>query len=458
MKKNEEELIFEYKDPMPQGMGNAYWFQIFNSMVASVVIALPMMLYFRGLGASGTVLGVVASLPPLLMILQIPSVRFLERTGYRKFVLQGWTIQSFFVMGMAVVPLMPESFGWGSKMAWMLFFLVCFNASRGFSSSGLLPWMTQLVPEQARGRYVSADQMCVLASTVVSSLIMAGVLGWANAQDGFALVFGIAAGCALISLFFLGRIPDVPLEQEASSTEKVPWKSLLGYQPFLKFLVFNFLIHAAMACGGLISVPMIRDHFGAADSSFMVLNSIWGLFFLLGAFFSRKTLDRVGSKPLLVLALLVQILHYLGWILLAGFDIPFDWWSMSFQQMTRGVGFALFQVANIRLAMALVPTMGRSHFFAIFTVSNSLTVGLFSIIWGVVFDGISSFHQIWGGWELNVYTLLYLVMTLIAVGAIWRLHGVPEVKTMKTRDFFHELFVKKPQRVVSRLFERSPLS
>lgn len=455
--KNEEELIFEYKDPMPEGMGNAYWFQIYNSMSFSIVLGLPMMLYFRGLGASGTILGVLASLTPLFTILQIPAARFVERTGYRTFVLRGWSIRSLFIIGMIIVPILPATIDSASKMILMLFFLICFNASRGFSSCGFLPWMSQLVPESVRGRYVSTDQMCSLGSIVFTSLLTAGILKWTDSHIGFALAFAVSFAGALTSLYFLKRIPDVPVTLEVKNAEPVPWKAMLAFKPFKKFLIFNFVILMAWACGGVISVPMIRDHFAVPDSSFMLLNAAWGIFFLLGAFLSRKTLDRVGSKPLLALSLLIQMVHFIGWGALASHALPFNWWTVGFQQMTWGMGFALFQVANIRLVMGLVPAMGRSHFFAIFSVSNSLTAGLFPIFWGILFDAISFIHYGWGIWEWNVYSLLYAVMTLIAVGALWALKVVPEAKAMDTNEFFNELFMRTPARALSRLLGRKPV-
>ncbi|NJK91547.1 MAG: MFS transporter [Blastochloris sp.] len=339
--KDDEELIFEYKDPMPAGMTNAYWFQVFNSMSFSIVLGLPMLLYFRGLGASGTILGVLSSLTPLLTILQIPAARFVERTGYQKFVLRGWSLRSVFIVGMMAVPLLPGNMSNESRMMWMLFFLFCFNASRGFYSCGFLPWMSELVPESVRGRYVSTDQMCSLASIVGTSLLVALILGVADKNTGFSLVFGISFMAAVTGLFFLRKIPDVPVTGGSSSGQPVPWGAMLGYAPFRRFLVFNALLMVAWAGGGVISVPMVRDHFGLEDSKFMLLNAAWGVFFLLGAYLSRKTLDRVGSKPILHLALLLQLLHFAGWAVVSSRILPFNFWTITFQQATWGAGLCL---------------------------------------------------------------------------------------------------------------------
>ncbi|MDZ4788654.1 MAG: MFS transporter [Blastochloris sp.] len=444
-------------DHMPQGMGNAYWFQMYNSMSYSIVLGLPMMLYFKSLGASGTILGVLTSLSPLLTILQIPAARFVEKVGYRTFVLRGWSIRSVFIIGMLIVPVLPASIDNNSKIVLMLLLLICYNASRGFSSCGFLPWMTQLVPESVRGRFISNDQMCSLISIVITSLAAALIMKFFNNSMGFSITFIISLAGAFVSLYFLKRIPDVPVLEESKSSEAIPWKSLINYGPFKKFLLFNFILIAGLSAGGVISVPMIRDHFGVSDSTFMLLNAGWGVFFIIGAFLSRKSLDRVGSKPVLFLALLLQVLHVVGWAALASGILPFNWWTVGFQQATWGLGFALFQVANMRMVMALVPALGRSHFFALFSVSNSLTAGLFPIFWGILFDALLRFHFSWGRWDWNVYSLLYSVIGLFIILSFYALQRIPEPKAMNTNEFFHELFVQTPAKALSRILGRKIL-
>ena len=68
---------------------NAFLFQVFNTSSFYLIMGLPMMLYFKKLGASATVLGVIAALGALMNIFQIPAARFVERIGYRTFVLRG---------------------------------------------------------------------------------------------------------------------------------------------------------------------------------------------------------------------------------------------------------------------------------------------------------------------------------------------------------------------------------
>jgi sugar phosphate permease len=207
---------------MPAGVGNAYAFQIFNTASYFIALGTPMILFFKHLGVSATVLGIVVAMPPLLNILQIPAADLVERTGYRTFMLRGWTLRTLMILFMAVVAILPEKIDRTTRLALMLFLLFLYNASRGISSCAFLPWITQWIPEALRGRYVSRDQMCgalaVLGTMAVTAWLFHGVTG--SGVYGGILAASFVAG--MLSLWFLRRIPDVPVPKPAAGTGRVP--------------------------------------------------------------------------------------------------------------------------------------------------------------------------------------------------------------------------------------------
>src|SRR2546423_11097446 len=89
----------------PPGLHNAFLFSGFNALSFQLVLSSPMVLYAKTLGASATVLGIIAGMMPLLVIFQIPAANYIERVGYKRFVYGGWGIRVLFIFGMALVPL-----------------------------------------------------------------------------------------------------------------------------------------------------------------------------------------------------------------------------------------------------------------------------------------------------------------------------------------------------------------
>src|SRR5213083_1943150 len=74
----------------PPGLHYAYFFAVFNAFSFQIVLNSPMVLYARSLGASATVLGIIAGMWPLLVIFQIPAANHIARVGFKRFVYAGW--------------------------------------------------------------------------------------------------------------------------------------------------------------------------------------------------------------------------------------------------------------------------------------------------------------------------------------------------------------------------------
>jgi hypothetical protein len=68
--------LFSFLKPpafYPKGVGNVNWFGFFNALSFSIFLGAPVTLYAKSLGADATLLGLFASLTPLLTVFQIPA-------------------------------------------------------------------------------------------------------------------------------------------------------------------------------------------------------------------------------------------------------------------------------------------------------------------------------------------------------------------------------------------------
>src|ERR1035441_2837326 len=86
----------------PPGLHNAYLFSTFNAFSYQIVLSSPMVLYAKTLGASATVLGIIAGMMPLLVIFQIPAANYIPRLGFKRFVYAGWGTRVMFIFAMAL--------------------------------------------------------------------------------------------------------------------------------------------------------------------------------------------------------------------------------------------------------------------------------------------------------------------------------------------------------------------
>lgn len=450
-------VMAETKKRMPEGVGNAYVFQVFNTVSFTIVLSTPMMLYFKKLGASATVLGIVLALPQLLNILQIPAAQFVEKMGYRAFVLRGWALRAAFILGMAGVAMLPENVNATTRIALMLLLLFVFNASRGISLCGFLPWITHWIPEDVRGRYLSRDQMSAALATLATMILAALYLRPPEMRFAYGLLFFASFVTAIISLWFLNRIPDVPVPPAAESLERVPYREMLLHPPFFKLLVYNAVFLAGQAGGGVFWIPLLRDSFAATDSLILGMMVLWSAVCTVCLWGFGHLVDRVGSRPLLGLATLVFVVHFSIWSSVAARVAPFTLMTILLIQITSGISCSLFTLANTRLVMATVPPMGRSHFFALYTVVTSLVFGVFPIFWGILLDALTGWGAAWSRWQWNQYSLLYGVLATIMLAALVLRSRLSEPRAMTTDAFLRELLVETPSRAISRLLARRPM-
>src|SRR5258708_10132066 len=201
------------KQFFPPGLHNAFLFAGFNALSFQMALNRPMVLYARTLGASATVLGIIAGMMPLLVILQIPAASYIPRLGFKRFVYAGWGTRVMFIFGMALVPLTSVFLKAETRLALMLMLLFCFNLSRGISSCAWLPWITALVPAGLRVKYLARDAAVQNLASFFTFLIAAACLAGESHSWQFAVLFAFSAMTGAVSLSFLKRIPAADLSE-----------------------------------------------------------------------------------------------------------------------------------------------------------------------------------------------------------------------------------------------------
>ena len=423
---------------IPRGIGNAFLFQIFNATSWSLILGTPMLLYMKSLGAPGVILGLTVAMIPLFGALQIPAANYVERIGYKNFVVRGWASRSIFIIGAAVVAFLPR-IGPAGRIALMLIMLGCFAAARGISVCGYMPWITHLVPESLRGWFIARDTMCMYAAMTATMLLSSWWVGMFPSDRGFGALFMVSYASALISLVFLRRIPDAQAVKPRENPARPPWKEMLFYPPFFRYVMFTVGFNFFTSALGVIWVPFMKDGLQAPGSLILGLSAYSCLIGAGTAMATGPIADRTGSRPLMVFASVLVLLSQACWVLISAGVLPAHRYA-AFLPVTFGsAGYPILALAGTRLLMGLVPETGRSHFFAMASVAASLTLGLMPILWGLGLDGLG--RLVGGGfvfiprwWTWNRYSLCYTAVFAGTLGVQFLLRRPDEPKAMSTNE------------------------
>ncbi len=442
---------------MPPGIHNVYIFEVFNTASWSIVLGSPMLLFLQHLNATATIFAIAATLAPFLNILQIPSARFVERVGYRRFVLAGWISRSFVVIGMAIVAFLPDQrIDNTTRIYSIIILLFIYNTMRSISVCGMLPWFTHIVPENRRGEFLARDQMAGAGATVVCLFLSSLLFNVHEAWYAYGVVFSLSAVCAFISLLFLRRVPDVPVEKIDRNRRPIPWREIFFYPPFFKYIRYNVIINLALGGSSAFWVRYFKTFLNISEAGILLVGAFTTIVLALMLFLVAPLIDRAGNKPVLTVSNFFFASHFGGWALYAGGLIPhrFIMPMLCVQVCTAAFGGALWNLANVRMVMGLVPQMGRPHFLALYSVTANITLGIGGLFWGPIMDHLAHWNIVWGFWHWNTYSLFYSTICLIILIGLCFLGNVPEPKTMTWDAFMHELLVKTPSRAVSRLIGR----
>ncbi len=444
---------------MPRGMTNAYLFQIFNASSWSFILGTPMLLFLKGLDAPASVLGAALAMTPLFAALQIPAASYVEKIGYKTFVVRGWTSRSIFILGIAVVALLPDSVSTTIRITLTLFMMACFAAARGISMCGLMPWITQIIPEPLRGAFIARDTTCMYIALTGTMLLSSWFVGAFPSVRAFGFLFIFSYLTALVSLVFLRRIPDIPTAHSSASGIRPPWRDMLLFPPFFRFVLFNVVYSFFTSALGVIWVPFLKDGLHVSESLILGISSYSCIVCAGVALITGPVADRTGSRPLMAFASGLILISQAGWLLVAAGVLPCHVLSLFLITTIGSVGYPILGLASTRLLMGLVPAMGRSHFFAIFSVAVSLTLGLMPIIWGFALDNLGRLigggFAFLPGWVWNRYSLFYALVLAGTLSAQFLRHRLDEPRMVSTDEFLRILLIESPIRLVSRVL--SPL-
>jgi MFS family permease len=235
-------------------------------------------------------------------------------------------------------------------------------------------------------------------------------VGPGNPADALAIL-GISALCSGISLVFLNRIPTERPIEPARATDRPSIRDMLRLRPFRRLLAMN--IAFALANGGVLTfaVAFLKGMAGWPEQRILLLTSLMFIGGLANQLLAARALDSRGSKPLLIVASALFAVTLAAWAALAGRLLPLGTAAAAALMFSLGLCGSMLNLANTRLAMITAPDRGRSHYFAVFSVVGSVTLGIAPILWGLLLDACGPLAVPFAGIEWNRYSILFAVLS-----------------------------------------------
>ena len=280
--------------------------------------------YALALGASNFHIGVLAALPFIMQILQLPAIWLVEKVRQRKAIaVTSWFWAQACWFPIALIPIFIQTPG--SRAISLLLILM---GTRGVMASvtncSWNSWLRDLIPQHILGRLFSKRQIFATIAGIIFSLGTALFIDYWSTQAPvenmilgytYVLLFG-ALFLGMSSAIFMSLMPEplmmpIPESQPSILTRLAAPLRDKNFRQLIQFLLFwGFASNLAIPFFAVYMLQRLEFPLSWVIA-LSILSQLFNLFFLRvwGRF-----VDRFGNKVILSLCASLYLLVILGWI------------------------------------------------------------------------------------------------------------------------------------------------
>ena len=410
------------------------------------------------LGASNATIGLLAAIPPLAQLIQIPSIYLVEKIRNRRTI-------SVYVLSVArlfwiFVGLIPFLFSLEVGLTFLLTALLILSCLVAVGSTSWSSWMRDLVPQDQLGSFFSKRMSLATALGIPVSLAAAFYLDYWKKMfpsyevHSYSVLFFLGCVAGMLGIYFISKIPEPRMVVVA---EKPRFLWLLA-QPF-KDINFRNLIaflgswsFAVNLAAPFFTVYMLKRL--GLNMSFIIILAVVSQ--LMSVAFFRiwgKLSDRFSNKSVLR----VSGPLFIGCILAWTFTTLPERYLLTIPLLVvihilTGISTAGVSLASGNIGLKLAPKGQATSFLATINLVNSVAAGIGSVLGGRFADFFIERELSWTirwvspGKELAFQTLnlqqwdfFFILAFLIGLYSIHRLAAVREVGEVKEKIVVHEL-------------------
>jgi len=373
----------------------------FNSITTSGFLAA----YALALGADSLHIGVLAALPFLMQILQLPAISLVEKFRQRKaMAVISWFIAQSFWVPIALIPTFIAVPG-GRAISLLLALMAIrglFHASTNAAWNG---WIRDLVPQPILGRFFSRRLVFATITGVAFSMAAALFVDyWQNHAAAGSAIFGYtyvllfgALSLGLLGPIFMSRMPE-PLMQPVTESQPSLWQMVMmplkdgNFRRLIQFLFsWNFALNLAVP---FFAVYMLQ-RLGLSLTWVIVLSVIGHAFNILFLRVWGNFVDRFGNKVVLSICASLYLLVIMGWIFTTMPERHFLTMPLLFiLHIFAGIANAGVTLTVGTIGLKMAPKGEATSYLATSSLATNLGAGLGPLVGGflAIFFGSRQFN------------------------------------------------------------------
>ncbi|MDO9576217.1 MAG: MFS transporter [bacterium] len=422
------------------------------------------------IGASNLVIGLLAAIPPLAQLIQIPSIYLVEKYRVKRAItVYAIALSRIFLLLVALIPFL---FFTEAKLIFLIVALSLHTAFAAVGGCSWNSWIHDLVPQDRLGSFFSRRMILATRLGIPLSLAAGFYIDyWKKLFPdyelyGYSILFFLGFLAGMLGVYFISTIP----EPRMVHIQKKPKFLKLILQPFRdanfkNLLMFsgswNFAVNLAAP---FFTVYMLKRL--QLDISFIigftVLSQLTSLTFL--RIWGRFS-DRFSNKSVLGVSGPLFMMCILAW----SFTTMPEKYVLTIPLLVvihifMGISMAGVSLALGNIGLKLAPKGQATAYLATNSLVNSLAAGIAPVLGGKFADFFAGRGLSWvlkwtsPGGGLTFQTLnfrqwdfLFFFAFLIGLYSIHRLAMVKEVGEVKEKVVVQELIseIRKEMRNLS---------
>jgi len=412
------------------------------------------------LGASNTVIGLLAAIPPLAELLQMPAIYIVDRVRKRRLVV----VAASLAARLCWIPiiLIPFAFSLEQGVFVLIASIALYSSFSAVSHCGWNSWMRDLIPQDRLGAFFSRRMTLSTALALVISLAAGFFIdSWKVvfpdlAAYGYSALFLLGLIAGLVGITLLARTPEprmVTADEEDGLLAAIrkPFADI-NFRNLIVFLgSWNFAVNLAAP---FFTVYMLQRI--GLDISVVVALGV--LSQIMNIVFYRswgRVSDRYSNKSVLAVSGPLFMLAIFAWMFVTLPDVyPLTYPLLILIHILMGISLAGVSLASGNISLKMAPQGQATSYLAASTFTNSVAAGIAPILGGLFVDFFAERELIWTLiWKDPVRELVFVTLDLqqweffflfafiLGLYSLHRLAAVQEEGEAKEQEVVDELIV-----------------
>jgi len=379
-----------------QGLRRLVYEAAFSNTTAALTTGVILTAFALHLGASNAVIGLLAALPFLSQLTQVPAIALIERLRQRKRIAVLSSAAGRTMLGlMALLPFVP-----GVAIGGLVFATAILCIMGAIGGCAWNAWLRDLAPEDRMGSIFARRTVYATFTTIIAGAGAALALeltppGSDARAWSFCALYAVGCAAGLISVGIVARIPEpqMPAAQSESAHLLTRLRTPLADRNFARLLRFLGSWQFAINLATPFFTVYLVEQLGYSMTIVMGLSIASQIANVVALRNWGALADRFSNKSVLLVAAPAYILSILGMIGASQIAAPpwrLAWLALLHLFMGGAVAGVTLATANI--ALKLSPRGTAASYLATSGVVTAAAAGSAPILGGLFADFFSTRH------------------------------------------------------------------